>query len=72
MKSLIICQSYHHGNTKHIADAMAAVLNTDVVSPRDVKGEGLEYYDHIGLGSGIAFGGIIEGFITWSTGFRAS
>ncbi len=56
MKTLIICQSYHHGNTKKIADAMAAVLKADVVSPRDVKAEELEHYDLIGFGSGIAFG----------------
>jgi flavodoxin len=56
MKTLIICQSYHHGNTKKIADAMAAVLKADVISPRDVKGESLDDYDLIGFGSGIAFG----------------
>lgn len=56
MKTLIICQSYHHGNTKKIADAMAAVLHAEVVSPRDVKAELLDGYDLVGFGSGIAFG----------------
>lgn len=56
MKTLIICQSYHHGNTKKIADAMTAVLHAQVVSPRDVKAELLDGYDLVGFGSGIAFG----------------
>ena len=56
MKTLIVCHSYHHGNTKQIADAMAAVLHAAVVSPRDVTAELLDGYDLIGFGSGIAFG----------------
>jgi flavodoxin len=56
VKTLIICQSYHHGNTKKIADAMAAILHAEVVSPRDVNAETFDGYDLIGFGSGIAFG----------------
>ena len=56
MKTLIVCHSYHHGNTKQIADAMATVLHAAVVSPRDVTAELLDGYDLIGFGSGIAFG----------------
>ena len=56
MKTLIVCHSYHHGNTKQIADAIAAVLHAAVVSPRDVTAELLDGYDLIGFGSGIAFG----------------
>lgn len=56
MKTLIVCQSVHHGNTKKIADAMAAVLHAEVVSPRDVDVAALSGYDLIGFGSGIAFG----------------
>ncbi len=55
MKTLIVCQSYHHGNTKKIADAMAAVLHVEVVSPSDVNAEMLDGYDLVGFGSGIAF-----------------
>jgi flavodoxin len=56
MKTLIIWHSYHHGNTKKVADAMAAVLRAEVVNPRDVNADTLTGYDLIGLGSGIAFG----------------
>jgi|GEM_PF-4961797 len=35
MKLLIVCVSMRHGNTKKVADAMAAVLQADVVAPGD-------------------------------------
>jgi len=56
MKTLIVCHSYHHGNTKKVADVMAAMLQAEVVTPDDVNAEMLDSYDLIGLGSGIAFG----------------
>ena len=56
MKTLIVCVSEHHGNTKKIADAMAAVLDAEVRRPDDVNVEALGDYDLIGFGSGIAFG----------------
>jgi flavodoxin len=56
MKTLIVCVSEHHGNTKKIAGAMAAVLDAEVSHPDDVNVEALGDYDLIGLGSGIAFG----------------
>lgn len=68
MKTLIVCQSYHHGNTKKIADAMAAVLNAEVVSPGDVNIEALGDYDLIGFGSGIAFGKHYKGLLKWVDG----
>ena len=54
MKTLIVCVSEHHGNTKKIAGAMAAVLDAEVSHPDDVNVEALGDYDLIGLGSGIA------------------
>ena len=63
MKTLIVCQSYHHGNTKKIADAMAAVLHAEVVSPGDVNDGELGGYDLIGFGSGIAFGKHYKGLL---------
>ena len=56
MKTLIVCVSQHHGNTKKIADAMAAVLDAEVRRPDHVDVETLGEYDLIGFGSGIAFG----------------
>jgi flavodoxin len=63
MKTLIVCLSEHHGNTKKIADAMAAVLHAEVVSPHDVDIAALDGYDLIGFGSGIAFGKHYKGLL---------
>jgi flavodoxin len=56
MKTLIVCVSTHHGNTKKVADAMAGVLHADVVIPGEVTADALADYDIIGFGSGIAYG----------------
>lgn len=56
MKTLIICKSVHHGNTKKVADAMAATLAATVVNPEEVDVGKLSEYGLIGLGSGIYFG----------------
>jgi flavodoxin len=65
MKTLIVCVSQHHGNTKKIADAMAAVLDAEVRRPDDVNAEALAEYDLIGLGSGIAFGKHYQRLLKW-------
>ncbi len=56
MKTLIICESVHHGNTKKIADAMAVVLNAEVKKTSDIDIGKLGEYDLIGFGSGIYMG----------------
>lgn len=55
MKTLIVCISVHHGNTKKVADVIANVLEAQVVSPRDVDVNALADYDVIGFGSGITY-----------------
>ncbi len=65
MKTLIVCVSQHHGNTKKIADAMAAVLGAEVCRPGDVNVEALAEYDLIGFGSGIAFGKHYQPLLRW-------
>jgi len=55
MKTLIICVSVYKGNTKKIADAMADVLNAQVVKPKEIDIGTLIDYDMIGFGSGINF-----------------
>jgi flavodoxin len=65
MKTLIVCVSQHHGNTKKIADAMAAVLDAEVRRPADVNVEALAEYDLIGFGSGIAFGKHYQPLLKW-------
>ncbi len=53
MKSLIIVDSYHHGNTEKIANAMAGILGAEVRTPRTIDPKALERYDLVGFGSGI-------------------
>ena len=56
MKTLIIYNSIHHGNTEKIAKAMANVLEAKLVKPSQVDITSLLKYDLIGFGSGIYFG----------------
>jgi len=65
MKTLIVCVSQHHGNTKKVADAMAAVLAAEVLHPGDVNVGTLAEYDLIGFGSGIAFGKHYQPLLKW-------
>jgi flavodoxin len=55
MKTLIICESVHYGNTKKVADAMAETLAATVVKPGEVDAARLQDYDLIGFGSGISW-----------------
>lgn len=55
MKSLIVCVSKSHGNTRRVADRMAEVLGTEVVAPESVDPETLRGYDLVGFGSGIYY-----------------
>ncbi len=53
MKTLIICISIHHGNTKKIAKTMAEVLDAEVLEPANIDVSSLDKYELIGFGSGI-------------------
>jgi flavodoxin len=55
MKSLIVCVSTSHGNTRRVADRMAEVLDAEVVEPESVNPEKLCEYDLVGFGSGIYY-----------------
>ncbi len=56
MKSIIIYESTHHGNTKKLVDAIAAKHNVEAVSIENAETIDLSGYDMIGLAAGIAFG----------------
>jgi flavodoxin len=56
MKTLIICESVHHGNTKKVADSMAGPLQAEVKKPGEIDAGKLAGYDLIGFGSGIYMG----------------
>lgn len=56
MKTLIVYVSIHHGNTKKVAEAMAHILNADLLQVKQADAGVLEQYDLVGFGSGIYFG----------------
>lgn len=56
MKCLILYHSYHHNNTKKIADAMAVATGALARTTEEVKVEALVQYDVIGFGAGIDSG----------------
>jgi len=58
MKSLIVCASKSHGNTRRVADRMAEVLGAEVVDPESVDPAKLREYDLVGFGSGIYFNAV--------------
>jgi flavodoxin len=52
-KTLIICQSIHHGNTMKVAEVLAEALNAEVKKPSEITAEEVDKYDLVGFGSGI-------------------
>lgn len=56
MKTLIIYDSFHHGNTKKVAEAMADVLQAKLLRYDKVDAYNIIDYDLVGFGSGIYHG----------------
>jgi flavodoxin len=52
-KSLLILYSFHHNNTKKIANVIAQVLDAQIKKPQQIDPEELQEYSLIGFGSGI-------------------
>lgn len=63
MKSLIIYESVHHGNTEKVAKAMAEILKSDILNVNDVNDAIIEGYDLVGFGSGIYYSNLHEDII---------
>lgn len=53
MKTLVVCVSVSHGNTRKIAEAIGQELAARVVEPEQIDAADLADYDLIGFGSGI-------------------
>lgn len=53
MKTLIICQSIHHGNTMKVAKVIANILGATIKNSTDVEEKDFANYDVIGFGSWI-------------------
>lgn len=56
MKTIIVYESTHHGNTKKLVDAICAKCGIPAVSIENASGVDFAQYDTIGIASGIAFG----------------
>jgi flavodoxin len=52
----VICSSYHHGNTKKVADVITRILDGELVKPNAVDVNTLLEYDLIGFCSGNYYG----------------
>lgn len=52
-KCLIIYYSYHHGNTKKVAEAMAEACGAELCPVKEAGAKNLDGYEIIGLGAGI-------------------
>jgi flavodoxin len=52
-KTIIICQSIHHGNTRKVAEEIAKELNIEVKKPADISVEDVAECELVGFGSGI-------------------
>ncbi|MGI6280263.1 MAG: flavodoxin domain-containing protein [Acutalibacteraceae bacterium] len=57
MKTVIVYVSKHHGNTKKLAEAIAANCKVTLIDGIKEKEIDLAGYDCIGFAAGIAFGG---------------
>ncbi|MFF3085410.1 flavodoxin domain-containing protein [Streptomyces nojiriensis] len=53
MKTLLVCTSVSHGNTRRVAEAMAEVLDARVVAPEGVATAEAAGHDVVGFGSGV-------------------
>lgn len=56
MKTVIVCASVSHGNTRRVAGTMAQVLGADVVAPEEADLDALSDADLVGFGSGVFYG----------------
>jgi flavodoxin len=53
MRSVLVLLSYHHNNTRKVAEVFASVLDAPVRAPKEMVPEELRQYDLVGFGSGI-------------------
>jgi flavodoxin len=64
MKTIIIYHSFHHGNTKRIAEAIGEEIGADLFDIKDINGVDFCDYDTVGMGSGIYKGNYSEGILS--------
>jgi len=71
-KNLILCKSVHHHNTWKVAEAMARVLDAEIVSPEEFPYTSLDDHDIVGFGSGIYYGGVHPDLMEWVRGLPSA
>ncbi|GAB2678879.1 flavodoxin family protein [Saccharopolyspora gloriosae] len=75
MRTVIVCVSVSHGNTRRVADEMARVLDARVVAPEQADPAELAAADLVGFGSGVFRGKMhprLTGFVEELPGRRGS
>ena len=60
MKTILIYESTHHGNTKKLVDAVAERYGIRTATVEEAAAMDLSAYDRIGIASGVAFGKFYE------------
>ncbi|WP_278261349.1 flavodoxin family protein [Nocardia sp. AG03] len=53
MKTVIVCKSVSHGNTRKVAEVIGEVLGARIVDPDEIDAAELATYDLVGFGSGV-------------------
>ncbi|GAA5066590.1 flavodoxin family protein [Nocardia callitridis] len=53
MKTIIVCKSVSHGNTRKVAEVIGGILESRVVDPAEIDADELAAYDVVGFGSGV-------------------
>jgi flavodoxin len=70
VKTLIIYESIHHGNTEKVVKIMRESLNADIVKTKDVNIGVLNNYDLIGFGSGVYYGQLHKNILDFINGLE--
>ncbi len=55
MRTAVVYKSIHHGNTRRVAEAMAAALGAELYTVEEAAKLDATQFDLVGLGSGIYF-----------------
>ncbi|MGE5195570.1 MAG: flavodoxin domain-containing protein [Deltaproteobacteria bacterium] len=55
MRTAVVYKSIHHGNTRRVAEAMAAALGAELYTVEEAAEIDASRFDLVGLGSGIYF-----------------
>ena len=69
MKTAIVYYSGHHGNTKKLLDAIAAVHDVTLVDITKQPSADLSDYDRIGLASGIYYNSFAKPLLSWAQSY---